>query len=78
MGEKLCCGQLARIYKKIVNKAQINCDAIKNISGHSMHVGAAKDLLREGVSLPNIMNRRRWSKTNTVMRYVEQIAPTDH
>lgn len=43
-----------------------------------MRVGAAQDLLREGVSLPNIMNRGRWSKTDTVMRYVEQIAPADH
>jgi len=74
IGEKLGCGQIARIYKKMANKAQINCDTIKNISGHSMRVGAAQDLLREGVSLPNIMNRGRWSKTDTVMRYVEQIA----
>jgi site-specific recombinase XerD len=78
IGEKLGCGQIARIYKKIANKAQINCDTIKGISGHSMRVGAAQDLLREGVSLPNIMNRGRWSKTETVMRYVEQIAPADH
>lgn len=78
IGEKIGCGQIARIYKKIANKAQINCDTIKNISGHSMRVGAAQDLLREGVSLPNIMNRGRWSKTDTVMRYVEQIVPAGH
>ncbi len=42
-----------------------------------MRVGAAQDLLREGTSHPNIMNRGRWSKTDTVMRYVEQIAPND-
>jgi site-specific recombinase XerD len=78
ISEKLGCGQIARIFKKIANKAQLNCDTIKRISGHSMRVGAAQDLLREGVSLPNIMNRGRWSKTDTVMRYVEQIAPADH
>lgn len=78
IGERLGCGQIARIYKTLANKAQINYDTIKNISGHSMRVGAAQDLLREGVSLPNIMNRGRWSKTDTVMRYVEQIAPADH
>lgn len=78
IGEKLACGQIARIYKKIANKAKLNCDTIKSISGHSMRVGAAQDLLREGVSLPNIMNRGRWSKTDTVMRYVEQMAPADH
>lgn len=42
-----------------------------------MRVGAAQDLLREGVSLPNIMNRGRWSKTDTVLRYVEQVTPAD-
>ena len=78
IGEKLGCGQVARIYKKMASKAKLNCDTIKSISGHSMRVGAAQDLLREGVSLPNIMNRGRWSKTDTVMRYIEQIAPTDH
>ena len=72
LGEKLGGGQIARIYKKIASKAHLSCDTIKNISGHSMRVGAAQDLLREGMSLPNIMNRGRWSKTDTVMRYVEQ------
>jgi len=41
-----------------------------------MRVGAAQDLLREGMSLPNIMHRGRRSKTDTVMRYVEQVSST--
>jgi site-specific recombinase XerD len=76
IAEKLGSGQIARIYKKIARKANLDCDTIKNISGHSMRVGAAQDLLREGASLPVIMNRGRWSKTDTVMRYVEQMAPS--
>ena len=44
---------------------------IKDISGHSMRVGAAQDLMTSGLSLPMIMNRGRWSKTDTVMRYIE-------
>jgi site-specific recombinase XerD len=71
---KLGSGQIARIYKGMAVKAKLDCDTIKNISGHSMRVGAAQDLLREGASLPVIMNRGRWSKTDTVMRYVEQMA----
>ena len=77
IAEKLGSGQIARIYKRMASKAHLSYDTIKNISGHSMRVGAAQDLLREGMSLPNIMNRGRWSKTDTVMRYVEQIAPTN-
>ena len=76
IAEKLGSGQIARIYKRMASKANLDCDTIKNISGHSMRVGAAQDLLREGASLPVIMNRGRWSKTDTVMRYVEQMAPS--
>lgn len=76
IAEKLGSGQIARIYKKMARKANLDCDTIKNISGHSMRVGAAQDLLREGASLPIIMNRGRWSKADTVMRYVEQMAPS--
>jgi len=45
---------------------------IEGISGHSMRVGVAQDLLNSGASMPIIMQRGRWSKTDTVMRYVEQ------
>ena len=64
-------GQINRIYKKIATKAGLNESAIKGISGHSMRVGAAQDLLNSGASMPIIMQRGRWSKTDTVMRYVE-------
>ncbi|QWD16539.1 hypothetical protein G6700_01825 [Polynucleobacter paneuropaeus] len=39
----------------------------------SMRVGAAQDLLSSGASMPIIMQRGRWSKTDTVMRYVERL-----
>jgi hypothetical protein len=37
-----------------------------------MQVGAAQDMLNSEASMPVIMERGRWSKTDTVMRYVEQ------
>ena len=64
-------GQINRIYKRIARKAGLDESEIKGISGHSMRVGAAQDLLNSGVSMPIIMQRGRWSKTDTVMRYVE-------
>lgn len=64
-------GQINRIYKKIARKAGIDESAIEGISGHSMRVGAAQDLLNSGASMPIIMQRGRWSKTDTVMRYLE-------
>ncbi len=44
---------------------------IEENSGHSMRVGAAQDLLNSRASMPIIMQRGRWSKTDTVMRYIE-------
>jgi len=64
-------GQVNRIYKRIARDAKLDELVIKGISGHSMRVGAAQDLLNSGASMPIIMQRGRWSKTDTVMRYVE-------
>ena len=69
--EHLSSAQIGRIYKKLATNALIDPDIIKDISGHSMRVGAAQDLMASGASLPIIMNRGRWSKTDTVMRYIE-------
>lgn len=67
--------QINRIYKKLARRARISADLIKNISGHSIRVGAAQDLLITGASFPMIMQRGRWSKTDTVMRYIENTFP---
>ncbi len=64
-------GQINRIYKRLAQLANVDPQIIKKISGHSMRVGAAQDLLLSGASMPMIMSRGRWSKTDTVMRYIE-------
>ena len=64
-------GQVNRIYKRIARNAGLDELVIEGISGHSMRVGAAQDLLNSGASMPIIMQRGRWSKTDTVMRYLE-------
>ena len=42
-----------------------------------MRVGAAQDLMLSGATLPILMNRGRWSKTDTVMRYIENANPNN-
>ena len=64
-------GHVNRIYKRIARNAGLDESIIEGISGHSMRVGAAQDLLNSGASMPIIMQRGRWSKTDTVMRYLE-------
>ena len=44
-------GQTNRSYKRIARKAGLNESEIKGISGHSVRVGAAQDLLSSGASM---------------------------
>ena len=64
-------GHINRIYKRLATEAELGADMVKHISGHSMRVGSAQDLLNSGASMPLLMNRGRWTKTDTVMRYLE-------
>ena len=70
--ENLNSAQIGRIFKKLASASAADSHIIKMISGHSMRVGAAQDLMSAGASLPIIMNRGRWSKVDTVMRYIEK------
>ena len=69
----LCESRIPRIYKALARKAGLSETEVQNISGHSMRVGGAQDLLNIGASLPQIMVKGGWAKTDTVMRYVERI-----
>jgi site-specific recombinase XerD len=73
--EGLCESRVSRIYKTLARKAGLGESIIQNISGHSMRVGGAHDLLITGASLPQIMVKGGWAKTDTVMRYVDRIRP---
>jgi integrase len=75
--KSLCNGQIGRIYKRVARQAKLNPELIARISGHSFRVGAAQDLLASGASMPIIMHRGRWTKSDTVMRYLEQFRPID-
>lgn len=71
----LCESRVARIFKSLARRAQLGEHVIQSISGHSMRVGGAQDLMTQGASLPQIMVKGGWAKTDTVMRYVERVRP---
>lgn len=79
VGNRICpelgASQVSRIFKSLARDAELNEEVVKGISGHSMRVGAAQDLLTRGASLPQIMVKGGWSKTDTVMRYIEKVRP---
>lgn len=74
IGSSLTPSHINRIYKGLAMKAKLDEVLVKKISGHSLRVGAAQDLLTSGASMPIIMNRGRWTKTDTVMKYLEQVS----
>jgi len=63
--------QINKIYKKLAGKVNVDKEIIKKISGHSIRVGATQDLVKCGQSLAIILNKGRWSKIDTLMRYAE-------
>ena len=69
----LCESRISRVYKTLAKKAGLSGTLVQSISGHSMRVGGAQDLLRVGASLPRIMVKGGWAKTDSVMRYVERV-----
>ncbi len=69
----LCESRISRIYKALARKAGLSETLVQSISGHSMRIGGAQDLLNVGASLPQIMVKGGWAKTDTVMRYVERV-----
>jgi site-specific recombinase XerD len=66
-------GQINRIFKRMARQAHVDDALISRITSHSCRVGAAQDLVSEGASLPVLMSKGRWGKSDTVMRYVEQV-----
>lgn len=71
LNRSLSVGQINRIFKKIAHDANLNKETINKISGHSFRVGAARDLAQNGNDFPTLMSKGRWSKVDTVMKYIQ-------
>lgn len=69
ISSSLSAGQVNRIFKRLAVNANIPRSEVKQISGHSLRIGAAQDLVNSGASLPQLMSRGRWSKAKTALRY---------
>lgn len=60
-----------RILKRTARAAGLSAQIIKGLSGHSMRVGAAQDMIVSGLSILPIMQAGGWKTPNIVGRYVE-------
>lgn len=61
-----------RILKQSANRAGLPDEKIKMLSGHSMRVGAAQDMIKSGLSILPIMQAGGWKTMSVVSRYVEK------
>ncbi len=70
ISQSLGTGQVSRILKRLADQVQLPKSLCRNISGHSLRVGAAQDWANKGASLPQLMILGGWEKPDTVMRYI--------
>lgn len=66
---------IRRMVKVAAKRAGLN-DAAANLSGHSMRVGGAQDLMMSGHGTLTIMTAGGWKNVEVVARYVEKAALT--
>ena len=62
---------ITRILKRVAVAAGLPPASVAHLSGHSMRVGAAQDMIASGLGVLPIMQAGGWRTTNVVARYVE-------
>ena len=62
---------VSRVLKDLSRKAGMPAEETVQISGHSLRVGAAQDLMTDGRDLLTIMRAGGWKTMDVVSRYVE-------
>jgi integrase len=65
---------ISRIIKRATRRAGFDAIVANELSGHSMRVGAAQDMMVAGFDALAIMQAGGWKSANVVLRYVENAA----
>jgi integrase len=63
-----------RLIKESARRARLGHDVVSGLSGHSMRVGAAQDLMTSGHDTVAIMTAGGWRNVEVVARYCEKAA----
>jgi integrase len=74
LGRPLSTSAIRRLVKRAGVRAQADCAGAAEISGHSMRVGAAQDMMGAGLDHIAIMQAGGWKTIDVVARYVENAA----
>ena len=73
VGERLDACHVSRIFKKMARDADLPEEVVGRISGHSTRVGAAQDMVAEGIGMAAILHAGRWKSAAMVNRYGERL-----
>jgi hypothetical protein len=60
--------------KQAAKRAKLEAEVISGLSGHSMRIGAAQDMMVAGLDHIAIMQAGGWTNIDIVARYVENAA----
>ena len=60
-----------RIIKELAESARLEKSLVCQLSGHSMRVGAAQDMMASGIGILPVMQAGGWRSMNIVGRYVQ-------
>jgi integrase len=69
--EPLSTSSIRRLVKRAASRVGIGEEIAQDLSGHSMRVGAAQDMMVQGFDALAIMQAGGWKSANVVLRYVE-------
>ncbi len=63
---------VTRIIKELAEAAGLETSLVRQLSGHSMRVGAAQDMMASGIGILPVMQAGGWRSMNIVGRYVQE------
>ena len=70
----LATSSIRRIIKRATRRTGLDDNIARELSGHSMRIGAAQDMMVAGFDALAIMQAGGWKSANVVLRYVEHAA----
>jgi integrase/recombinase XerD len=73
IGARLQVDAIAQTFKWVAEFVGMTEDEAKDVSGHSIRVGATQDMLALNIDLASVTQAGRWKTTAMPMRYGEDI-----
>ncbi|WIJ23986.1 tyrosine-type recombinase/integrase [Devosia sp. RR2S18] len=64
---------VSRVLKKLAHRHDQEAELERDVSGHSLRVGAAQQLTIDGHGVLQIMRAGGWKSMNVVARYIENV-----